>query len=228
MMHFRRADHIALPVPSLFRSQPFHIAGGLVKHFLHIGLLIASVSAFAEEPSTPGQPTGLASDQESTPARPIVLAGTRVLTSHGLLVQLQGYMRQRDVDANKLSADAMVRLMVDWFRFAPIHAVGGPASTDALVFRYGGWSEGCATAFKLSLLRQVTPKNASDRETDLLAGITLMFEPSGRAELMPFTTVSSDWKSIGAFLEAVESTPAFRGLAATTPMSVLVESGGLR
>lgn len=199
-----------------------------MKHFLHICLFIASVSAFAEEPSTPGQPTGPASDQESTPPRPIVLAGTRVLTSHGLLVQLQGYMRQRDVDANRLSADAMVRLMIDWFRFAPIHAVGGPASTDALVFRYGGWSEGCATAFKLSLLRQVTDKNGSNGDAQLLAGITLMFEPSGQSELMPFTAVSSDWKSIDAFLEVVESTPAFRGLAAATPMSVLVESGGLR
>jgi hypothetical protein len=208
-----------------------------VKRFLCLCLLIASVPVYAEDPSTPGQPIVLANGQKSlgrtgdaadTSARPIVLAQTGVLTSHGLLVQLQGYLRQQEVDANSLTADSMVRLMIDWFRFAPIDPAGGAPSADALVFRYGGWSEGCATAFKLSLLRRVIDKNVSDGETELLAGITLMFEPSGQAELMPFTTASSDWKSIDAFLEAVESTPAFRELAAAKPMSVLVESGGLR
>ena len=137
-------------------------------------------------------------------------------------------MRQRDVDANSLTADAMIRLMVDWFRFSPIDSIGGSSSADALVYRYGGWSEGCATAFKLSLLRRVTGRNAIDGGTELLAGITLMFEPSGQGELMPFTTASSDWKSIDAFLQAIESSPAFRGLGAATPMAVVIESGGLR
>ncbi len=195
-----------------------------MKRLLCSCLLLTSASVFAEQPSAPLR-NGDAAD---APAHPIVLAGTRVLTSHGLLNQLQGYMRERDVDANDLSADEMVRLMIDWFRLAPIDAIGGAPSADALVFRYGGWSEGCATAFKLSLLRQVTPKNASDGETELLAGITLMFEPSGQAELLPFSTTSSDWKSIDAFLQAVESSPAFRELAGTKPMSVMVESGGLR
>jgi hypothetical protein len=194
-----------------------------MKHTLCVGLLLASASLFAEEPSAP-----LRAGAAEAPATAIILAGTRVLTSHGLLTQLQGYMRERDVEANDLSADEMIRLMVDWFRFAPIDAVGGARSADALVFRYGGWSEGCATAFKLSVLRQVKPREAAGGETELLAGITLMFEPSSQAELLPFSTASSDWKSIDAFLQAVESSPAFRMLASVKPMAAMVESGGLR
>jgi hypothetical protein len=194
-----------------------------MKRLLCSCLLLTSVSAFAEQPSAP-----LRTGDAANAPQPIVLAATRVLTSHGLLNQLQGYMRERDVDANNLSADEAVRLMIDWFRFTPIDTIGGAPSTDALVFRYGGWSEGCATAFKLSLLRQVTPSISIDGETELLAGITLMFEPSSQAELLPFSTASSDWKSIDAFLQAVESSPAFRELAGAKPMAVMVESGGLR
>ena len=194
------------------------------KRLLWSCLFLTSVCVFAEEPtSTLG--TGNAAN---VPAHPIFPAGTRVLTSHGLLTQLQSYMREREVEPSDLSADEMVRLMVDWFRFAPVDAIGGAPSVDALVFRYGGWSEGCATAFKLSVLRQVTPKDAAVGETDLLAGITLMFEPSKQAELLPFSTASTDWKSIDAFLQAVESSPAFRMLASTKPMSAMIESGGLR
>ena len=187
-------------------------------------LLLTSVCVSADEsPSTLG--TRNAAD---VPAHPIFLAGNRVLTSHGLLIQLQSFMREREVEPSDLSADEMVRLMVDWFRFAPVGANGGAPSADALVFRYGGWSEGCATAFKLSVLRQVTPKDAAGGETELLAGITLMFEPSKQAELLPFSTASTDWKSVDAFLQAVESSPAFRILASTKPMSAMIESGGLR
>lgn len=212
------------------------IARGLVKLFVRMCLLMASLSAFASDPSTP-EPKDPASDQESagrtddeavSSARPIVLAETPVLTSYGLLAQLQGYLRQRDVDANGLTAAAMVTLMIDWFRFAPIDPVRGAPSADALVYRYGGWSEGCATAFKLSLLRRVTGRNAIDGASEVLAGITLMFEPSGQAELMPFITASSDWKSLDAFLDAIESSPAFRELALAIPMAVVLESGGLR
>ena len=195
-----------------------------LKRLLCSCLFLISVSVFAEEPlATVG--TGGATD---APSHPIVLAGTRVLTSHGLLTQLQSYMRERDVEANDLSAGEMVRLMIDWFRFAPVDAIGGAPSDDALVFRYGGWSEGCATAFKLSVLRQVTPKGPAGGETELLAGITLMFEPSSQAELLPFSTTSTDWKTVDAFLQAVESSPAFRMLASTKPMSAMIESGGLR
>jgi hypothetical protein len=55
-----------------------------------------------------------------------------------------------------------------------------------------------------------------------------MFEPSRYADLAPLTTVSSDWKSIDAFLQAIESSPAYKVLVAGQPMSVLLESGGLR
>ncbi|MEO8157905.1 MAG: hypothetical protein ABI648_08925 [Betaproteobacteria bacterium] len=180
-------------------------------------MLVAAASAFAQEPA--------ATAHADTP---IVVAGTHVLTSHGLLTQLQGYMRQRDVNVDDLNADEMVRLMVDWFRFTPMDAVGGTPSADALVFRYGGWSEGCATAFKLSLLRQVTAKDASDGEAGLLAGITLMFEPSGQAQWVPYSTTSSDWKSIDVFLQAVEGSPALKALGNAKPMAVMIESGGLR
>jgi hypothetical protein len=192
------------------------MAGGMMKRFAGACLLITSLSAFAAEAPVPVDPNG---------------AGEKpVATSHALLAELERFMRQQGVDAGRLSADAMVRLMIDWFRFVPIDSVEGASSADAdvLVYRYGGWSEGCATAFKLSLLRRVTGRNAIDGATDLLAGITLMFEPSGQAELMPFTTASSDWKSIDAFREAMENSPAFRQLAVTTPMAVLVESGGVR
>ena len=149
-------------------------------------------------------------------------------TSHGLLAELESFMRQQGVDAGHLSADAAVRLMIDWFRFAPGDAVTRGPSADALVYRYGGWSEGCATAFKLSLLRRVAGRNASGVDPEQFAGITLMFEPSSYADLAPFRAVSSDMKSIDAFVQAIESSPAFRSLGAATPMAVVVESGGLR
>jgi hypothetical protein len=190
-----------------------------MKSFLCSLLLVASTSVLAEERARP---------EAEISTRPIVLAATHVLTSHGLLIQLQHYMRDRNIDASTLGAEEMVKLMIDWFRMAPMAAADGTPSTDALLFRYGGWSEGCATAFKLSLLRQVTPKNASEDAADFLAGITLMFEPSAQAELLPFSTVSSDWKSIDAFVQAVESSPAFRELAGAKPMSAMVESGAMR
>lgn len=149
------------------------------------------------------------------------VAQEAALTSHGLLAQLQGFMHERDVDTEHLSADEAVRLMIDWYRFTPGAAEPSPA--DALVFRYGGWSEGCATAFNLSLLRRIK----RDGEADAVAGITLMFEPSGQAELKPFETASSG-KSIEDFLATVEGTAAFKMLGDTKPMSVLMESGGLR
>lgn len=80
----------------------------------------------------------------------------------------------------------------------------------------------------MSLLRRVTERNTGGGGTDRVAGITLMFEPRGHADLAPFTAVSSYWKSIEAFVEAIESSPAFKEIAVATPMAVLVESGGVR
>ncbi len=185
-----------------------------MKRLAGLCLLVASQSALAAELPPPA-------DLQGT-------GGKLVANSHGLLGELQNFMRQQGVDADRLSADAMVRLMIDWYRFAPIGPAAGSPADDVLVYRYGGWSEGCATAFKLSLLRRVTERNTIDADPDRFAGITLMFEPSGNADLMPFTAVSSDWKSIEAFLGAIESSPAFKQLAVSIPMAVLVESGGVR
>ena len=200
---------------ALADEQTLSIARGMMKRFFGVCLLITSLSALAAEPPLPA-------DFDGAGEKPVV-------TSHGLLGELQSFMHQQGVDADRLSADTMVRLMIDWFRFAPpVDPVAGASSADALVYRYGGWSEGCATAFKLSLLRRVTERDTMDADPDRFAGITLMFEPSANAELMPFTAVSSDWKSIEAFLGAIENSPAFKQLAVATPMAVLVESGGVR
>jgi hypothetical protein len=182
------------------------------KRLLLAGLLLSSLSAVAAETSTAG-------DAQA----PTVVAGVSDLTSTNLLTALDGFLRQRKVDVDSLTADQMVAVMIDWYRFAPVGTDGGSSASDTLVYRYGGWSEGCATAFKLSLLRRV-----AEGGTDRVAGITLMFEPSSRSEIAPFMTASSDWKSIEAFLEAVQGSPAFRQFGSAKPMGVMIERGGLR
>lgn len=150
------------------------------------------------------------------------------MNSYSLLSALQRFLSERGVEVERLTVDPMVGLIIDWYRLVPIDVLERTASADVLVYRYGGWSEGCATGFNFSLLRRVTERSASGSDTQWFAGITLMFEPSLYARLAPFTTISSDWRSIDAFLHAIESSEAFRVLAAATPMTVLVESGGLR
>jgi hypothetical protein len=187
-----------------------------------MGKLLVAMCFCLGSPSVWGDEMAAAADRNGGDRKPVV-------SSHGLMAELQGFLRQQGVDANRLSADAMVRVMVDWYRFtSESKAEGAAAIGDALVYRYGGWSEGCATAFKLSLLRRVTEHHANEADTERFAGITLMFEPSGQAELMPFSVVSSDTRSIEAFLQTIESSPAFRELAGATPMGVLIEGGGLR
>ena len=154
-------------------------------------------------------------------------ADNPLAASHGLIGELQNFLQRQGVHPDTLSADEMVRLMVDWYRFTPVHSLGATVE-DALVYRYGGWSEGCATAFKLSVLRRVTQRDASGAPAERFAGITLMFEPSAQAELVPFSAVASDAKSIDGFLQTIEGSPAFRELAAATPMGVLLESGAVR
>ena len=172
-------------------------------------LFICSASILAGQPSASTDAAG-----DNAPG----------ISSHGLMAELQEFLRQRNVDVNQLGADEMVRIMIDWYRFMPVRKAEG----DTLLYRYAGWSEGCATAFKLSLLRQVTQRDATGASTQRLAGITMMFDPSGKGELLPFTAVSSDAKSIEDFLQIVEGSPGFRELAGTTPMGVLIEGGGLR
>jgi hypothetical protein len=126
------------------------------------------------------------------------------------------------VDVNELDAESMVVAMSEWFRLVP---ASGGAVSDALVFRYGGWSEGCATGFKLSLLRRVVPRGG---EGERLAGITLLFDPAGLTQLEPASLASTDSPSLEAFLLAVRESRAFKTLAGGTPMSAMTESGALR
>jgi len=175
-------------------------------------LLAVSVSVLA-----------VAQAQAADAASPAADAGTPVLGSHGLLLQLETFLKQREVDSTTLTADAMVGAMIDWVRFAPAsHA------SDTLIYQYGGWSEGCATGFKLSLLRKVSRTDRGAEDFAETAGITLIFEPSANTDLAPFRLVSSDVKSIDDFMAAIEGSPAFRKLATVRPMSVVVESGGMR
>ena len=151
-----------------------------------------------------------------------------IANSFDLLTALQSFLRERNVAVERLTVDPMIVTMIDWFRLRPLDLAKDAASADVLVFRYGGWSEGCATGFVFSVLRRITERNTENGETDWVAGITLLFEPSRYAGLAPLTTASSDWQSIEAFLRAVESSPAYKLLVGEQPMSVLLESGGLR
>lgn len=143
-----------------------------------------------------------------------------------LLIRLQAFLAQRAVDPESLTAESMVRAMADWFRLSGVDSpLEEPLSADVLLYRCGGWSEGCATGFKLSILRRVTEH---DGKTDWQAGITLMFEPARFSDLSPLATMSSEWPSLDAFVRAVESSPAYRRCRDLTPMGVMLESGGLR
>jgi hypothetical protein len=147
--------------------------------------------------------------------------------AHRLLAALQSFVTQRGADVDRLNADAMVALMMDWYRLDPIQPGGAPG-TDALVYRYGGWSEGCATAFKFSVMRRVSEARQGGGVTDWLAGITLLFEPSAQSELSPFSITSSEWASLDAFRQVIENSPAFKVLANAKPMGAMIETGAMR
>ena len=88
-------------------------------------------------------------------------AGGPIHASHGLLSQLEKFLHDRELDAASLNVDSMVGVMVDWARFEPATGIAG---TYALVFQYGGWSEGCATGFKFSpASMRLTPRGRSSR-----------------------------------------------------------------
>ena len=151
-----------------------------------------------------------------------------IVNSYLLLGALQSFLQQQRVEVDRLTVDPMVRLMADWFRIMPLDLLERAPTTDVLVHRYGGWSEGCATGFKFSVLRRITENAPDGASTDWFAGITLMFEPSRYANLTPLDIVSSDWQSLDAFVHAIESSAAFGLLVPAAPMSVMVESGGVR
>jgi hypothetical protein len=176
-------------------------------------------AADAEEYGEAGPPVAARADAT---ARNAVVAGVTVASSRSLLSSLQSFLHERAVDVNELDAESMVVAMSEWFRLVP---ASGGAVSDALVFRYGGWSEGCATGFKLSLLRRVVPRGG---EGERLAGITLLFDPAGLTQLEPASLASTDSPSLEAFLLAVRESRAFKTLAGGTPMSAMTESGALR
>ena len=150
------------------------------------------------------------------------------MNSYSLLGALQKFVEQRGIAVVDLTAEPAIGLMLDWFRRVRVDMFAQTGSRDALVFRYGGWSEGCATGYRFSLLRRVTEKSESGGDTEWFAGITLMFEPSSRSDLAPYSTASSDWESLDAFAQAIGHSPGFRALAAEKPMGAFLEGGGVR
>jgi hypothetical protein len=150
------------------------------------------------------------------------------VNSYILLGALQKFVEQRSIAVIELTAEPAIAVMLDWFRLVRVDRFDQTVSRDALVFRYGGWSEGCATGYRFSLLRRVTEKSESGGDTEWFAGITLLFELSDRSELPPFSTTSSDWESLDAFAEAIGRSPGFRALVTEKPMGAFLESGGLR
>jgi hypothetical protein len=147
--------------------------------------------------------------------------------SFTLLGALQRFLEQRGAAVEALTVEPAIVLMLDWFRLIPSDRFLPAASADVLVYRYGGWSEGCATAYNFSLLRRVTEASAPG-EIAWFAGITLMFEPSSRTDLEPYQAISSRSASLDAFVATIEASPGYRALLRERPMGVVLESGGLR
>ena len=159
---------------------------------------------------------------ESEPTS-VAAAETRVHSSHGLLKQLEKFMDQRQAAVGELNAAEAVGLMVDWMRFSPV-----ASAEDSLLYQYGGWSEGCATAFKLSVLRKVVELGADGASVEHLAGITLMYEPSSQSEFTPYKAASSGAKTLEGFVQSIEASPAFVALGTQKPMASMLETGGIR
>lgn len=152
---------------------------------------------------------------------------TPAVNAYALLATLQNFVERRQAAVSALDLPGMLDHMLAWYVALPPGRLLPEALSDELVYRYGGWSEGCATGFKVSLLRRLSVR-AEPGETQWLAGISLLYEPAGRASLARFSTASADWPSLSAFRSAVESSPAFRQLAEAPPMAAALEGGGLR
>lgn len=149
------------------------------------------------------------------------------MDAYTLLSSLEKYMLEREVPVEGLTADPMIMLMFDWYRRVKVDRLGETARADVLVYRYGGWSEGCATGYRFSLMRRVTPAEG-DGATSFNAGVTLMFDPGNLGHLEAFSAASSDYDTLDAFLQAIESSPAYRTLATARPMGAMLEMGALR
>lgn len=155
-------------------------------------------------------------------------AAAPILSSHGLLSQLERFLQQREIEVGLLTADTVAGVMLDWMRFSPIDAGGEAGTADELVYQYGGWSEGCATGFKLSLLRKVTGPAIGDGNGALTVGITLLFDPGANTRFAPYRLASSESVSIEDFMAGIERSPAYAKLAAETPISAFIERGAMR
>lgn len=163
---------------------------------------------------------------ESLKPRPYDSLTSR-MNSHLLLSSLQTYLDRRRVQIDRVTPGEMVQAMVDWYRTEPVDLATSTASADTLVYRYGGWSEGCATGFKLSLLRRVRSGTGEER-VDWIAGMTMMFDPSRFSDIAPFSTTASEWQSLEAFIRAIESSRGYQLISAESPAGATLEVGGLR
>jgi len=150
------------------------------------------------------------------------------MNSEVLLSSLQNFLQKRGIDPNRLTVKGMISVMTDWYQSERLIPGNTVAQNDMLVYRHGGWSEGCATGFNLSLLRRVRVSEDGGKDSEWVAGITLMFEPSRYGDLPPFSTNSSDWPSLEAFVHAIESSRAYKTSASSVPMGTAIEIGGLR
>jgi len=141
-----------------------------------------------------------------------------------VLGSLQTFIRQRGVEVPSLTAHPAIELMVDWFRLVPIDGIAHTAPADTLTFRYGGWSEGCATGFKIRMQRRLElPEPGSTGNKTAVVGIALLFATDRFGDLVPLVTSSTDWRSLEAFVAAIEGSPGFLQSAAQTPSEVIVE-----
>jgi len=149
------------------------------------------------------------------------------MDAYTLLWSLERFMQERGIAVAELTADPMLILMFDWHRLVKADKMGQAPLADTPVYRYGGWSEGCATGFRFSLLRRVT-QHAAEGPVSFNAGVTLMFDLGKLGHLQPFSAASSDHESPERFLEVIEDSPAYRQLGSATPMGAMLEMGALR
>lgn len=141
----------------------------------------------------------------------------------GLLGELQQFLDRRKVAVATLDAPTLVGLMVDWYRLVPVDA-----RADGLLHQYGGWSEGCVTGFKWSVLRHVLVDAGDPDPVERFAGLTLMLEPSAFSGVSAVRFETSDRNALEAFVRRIEASPAWDAVAAARPMGVVLQSGGLR
>lgn len=149
------------------------------------------------------------------------------MNSHILLSSLQTHLQHRGVEVERVTPVEMVHAMLDWFRNQRVALAGSDVTDDTLLYRYGGWSEGCATGFKLSLLRRVRT-GTGDTRADWIAGMTMMFDPSRFTDVAPFSTLASDWQTLDAFVHAIEGSRGFQLVTEGAQSGAMLEVGGLR